>query len=952
MNNAHHFWYKLLIYTRFHIRESIIILAFLAIVPMSSCTKDTSIPEQVISDKFGYITIKLNTPEPHIPTTRANGTRAMNSQMESTIDHKKLNVLVFRYNDDGDGSITETFYSNASISESIIYDENNATITAKLAKSASQDDLYRIVVVANYDLSDIDIIENTTTKERVLEQLIFSVPEKWSADTDIYTPFPMWGENVPIVISDNMPSPTINLYRALSGIDVGLNFAVDNGKLTNQAYGIPNFKLKEVSVFRTYDKGYAAPLSTAIETPSVPPDALRHGDNSPLSYIIPDSEGVNSYTREIYIPVVDLPLNPTNDNIHCLIIGGYYQSSSVMSYYRLDFATDSEPEGRAYLPILRNHRYIFNITQVSGPGFASVASALESISTTGNVNYDLIAWDTTIHEMETQGKYYFGIDNRDLLAEAHSTNSDPKNRFTVKYQTNYPLSESNPLRSIWASTIDNPESSPAFDAQWQSDSKNIIITIKTDNLENSLLTDTLYVHAGPFVKKIVVQQKYFDVKYSINCSSVAVNGVYKHGVVLNSGHYITLSITADNRAMQGHPYIIETTDPFDHGIRFRAEGIFDFTGIPQGSPLHLNNIQLMGSGTVNAPDGESRFSLPVVSDSPIGSSCEATIRLVIPKMNVLVIASMDSEFNYALSDIGGGANKILTSPNNFGAEDNSIVGIEGFTFISHNSNNNSDFSVPTTDNAYRWLTGIGNNGKIADIVYLANYVVFNKRSSELLVDYLDKGGVVIAFNENNTSGVFASTLFASTSITTASYGPAGAIYPFPAHSHYGQDENLQDILSRFEGDPILNGPFGDVRDKQWGEDGNTTMHLNNLPPDPGLTIYSYRENISPEKAIITKGAVNAFRYESENRNIVWFGDGGFMASKNGMPHESKSLCPLNWNLETFFPEPKLVYGHINTIPVYNSVVFCNIMAWAVQKSESLREKRLTREGESRAKFTE
>ena len=927
-----------------------LLLGGLMVALMISCISEEVAYRPDPDVKSGYMKIHLNTPEPHTPT-KTHGTRAMDDQAERAIDPEMLNVLVFNYNNDGNGNITETFYYMATISGPVIYDENDsskATVVVKLMKSASPDDFYRIVVIANHDLSEIDMVGNATTKEEILEQLTYMVPYKWNTDGYEYSLFPMWGEGDPVVISDNMSSPTINLCRALARIDVGLNFVTDNGKLTEQASGIPDFKLTEVLVYRTYDKGYVAPVNDyAIETPSVPADALRRADSSPLNYsIIPDVGGVNSYIREIYVPEADLPSTPDNDNIHCLVIGGYYKNSSVVSYYRLDFATEAEPEQRAYLPILRNHRYVFNITRVNGPGFTSAISALESTPTVGNVDYDLVAWDAAIHEMETQGKYYFGIDNRNLLAEAQSTSSDPKNKFTVKYQTNYPLSAADPIRLAWANVVNDPLSSPVFEAQWQEGGKNILITVINNNKTNTLLSDTLYVYAGPFVKKVVVQQKYFDVNYSIDCSSITVKGAYKRGITLNpSKHYITLSITADNRGMQGRSYVIETTDPLNHGISFRAEGIFDFTGIPEGSPLRINNIRLSGSGTLQAPDGEDRFSLPIVSDSPFGSSCGATIKLVIPAMNILVIAKLDSEFDYAISSINGGTNKIFTSPNNFGAEDNSIINVEGFSFIPYHSENSTNFSSSTSNDAYKWVTGNGNNGKIADIVYLANYMSFNNQTSNLLVDYLEKGGVIVAFNENFSLDNFANKLFGKTNITSSAFGPGGAIYPLPAHSHYSSKENLQDILLRFEGDPILDGPFGDVRDKQWGEDINTTMHLNNLPlSDPDLTVYSYRVNIASNPILETKGAVNGFKYESANRNIVWFGDGGFMASKYGMPYVSQTSCPLNWNLETFFPEPKPSYGYpANKMPVYNSIVFCNIMAWGIQKSDSLRGKRKTNE---------
>ena len=911
---------------------------------MTSCIREEEsmpYPEPANSVQNGYIKIHLNTPDLQMPTSKSFGTRAMSAQAERAIDAKMLSVIVFSCVDNGGGHITETFDYVATVKGGVVYDEmdvNKAIVVAELMKSNTANDYYRIVVIANHVLSNVNPVRNVTTKKDLLKQLTYPVPEKWNAAF-----FPMWGESRPIVISDNMPSPTINLCRALAGIDVGLNFKSDNGKLTDQAYGISGFKLAEVLVYRTYDKGYVAPpIGDTSETPSVPSDALRHGDDSPLDYIIPNVGGVDVYAREIYVPEADLPLAPANDNIHCIVIGGYYQNSAVVSYYRLDFAKETTSGERIYLPLLRNHRYVFNIIQVHGPGFSSAMSALASMPTTGNVDYDLVVWDATIHEMGTQGKYYFGIDNRDLLAEAPSTNAEPNNKFTVKYQTNYPLSVSDPLRFAWASVINDPFSSQIFEAQWQPTGKNILITVLKDNLTHTLLTDTLYVFAGPFVKKIVVRQKYFEVNFTVDCSSIVVKGLFKRGITLNpSEHYITLSIIADNRGMQGRSFIIETTDPYNHGIRFRAEDSFDFTGIPDGEPLRIDNIRLAGSGTLQANARIRKFSLPLISSSPTALSCSATIQMVIPHMNIIVLADPAVTYGYSIANKSGGAGKIFNSPNNFGPNENSMLKVEGFSYIE----SSTDRIVTFQNELYKWLTGIGNDGKIADIVYVADYTAFtNSTTVNLLIDYMDKGGVVVIFNEENTVTNFINAAFGVNTITATDHGKGGSVYPFPANPNIGLNTNdVQEALRRYENDPIMNGSFGDVRDKQWGADINRSVTLSGLPQSPDLAIYSYQADLATNNPAVNINNVTGFKYESENRNMVWFGDAGFMTSYNGALSIYNNACPLSWNTVTLFPEPKYEYGHNIQMPVYNSVVFCNIMAWAIEKSDSLREKREERE---------
>ena len=205
---------------------------------------------------------------------------------------------------------------------------------------------------------------------------------------------------------------------------------------------------------------------------------------------------------------------------------------------------------------------------------------------------------------------------------------------------------------------------------------------------------------------------------------------------------------------------------------------------------------------------------------------------------------------------------------------------------------------------------------------------------------MDKGGVVVIFNEEESVQHLVNAVLNVNNISSFAQGRGGAVYPFPANPYYDVDGNgLQDVLQQFENDPILNGPFGDVRDKQWGEDVNRTMTLSDLPQNPNLTIYAYQVDISEKKPTANMELVNAFKYESENRNMIWFGDGGLMTSYEGRVATFNASCPLSWNTVTFHPEVRTGYGAEERMDVYNSIVFCNVMAWAIEKSESLRGKR-------------
>lgn len=920
---------------KYTVRLWTLLLAVIAIGGLASCTDSDLIetPNGSVAASYGYMKISFDMPEFDEPSH----SRSMNDAAEKMIDADLLSILVFRV-----AGNTETFYYEAPVSESIVYENNKAQLVVKLVKSKTASERFRVVVIANHDLLGVTLSEGVALSD-ILQQITYSYPDKWKADADNYTPFPMWGESEAIAVSDPMPVQEISLYRALARIDVGLNFLPgEGGKLDESTFGVGNFKLTEVNVYRTYNKGYVGPLADMASAPFVPSAAVRRSDSSPLVYKINSQTGIDSYTREIYVPEAGVPTDPGNDNMHHIVVGGFYEGSQAVSYYRLDFATETSSTNRSYLPILRNHRYVFNITQVRGPGFANAEAALHSHPTANKLDYDLIVWDETIHKMEVQGKYYFGLDERNITF-GHNAGEGVE----LRYQTNYPLSDNDPIVLSWESQPGGGAATPRFSAVWNSAEKKISVRTETINQTNTILSDVLIVKAGSFMMQVNVNQKYVNYKYTLNCETVKVFGTYKRGVALSpSEHYVTLSLTAEDRSIQGSTYDIRIEDSEGYGISFSAVGVFDFSSIPEGQALRIDNIVLRGSGTLNVPKEVEYFTQQIVSNSSSGSFCQATIWPVAEKLNVVVLAYSDYS-GFRISELNRGAGKVVNHPNNFGPNDNSIIKMAGFNYVS----SSVDYTLAAGTVAYRWVTGIGNNGKIADIVYIAYNAVFGSATAKLLTDYMDKGGVVVAYIEDPaTAGAMANALLNTTTVSAALINAAGSIYPLPAHPRWGYSPSaFEDILREYEGDPILNGPFGDTRDKQWGEDRSQVASLSNLPGNQNLTVYSYGGDIHLNATDLVNGAtakrVTMFKYESENRNMFWCGDGGFMASYEGNPNYPAVLTefPFRWDSNTLFPIERGIYGTAGAAytqyPVYNSILFTNTLAWAVERSEALRAKR-------------
>lgn len=912
-----------------------IFLVALGMTGIHSCvTDDVVIPPNGDGDSESFLRLLLDIPRHEMIDAGKGKTRAMSLEAEKVVLPDQLNILVFK---------EDKFLYMAPIEGNITFeneDKSKISVTVRLVKSKDNNEKFNIYVIANHDISGVTLDQNTTMTS-LRESISFSFTEKWNADEENYSPFPMWGESGEIIISSQTSLQAISLYRALARIDVGLNFTFENEKITESASGIENFRMKEVYVYRTYNKGSVIPLS-GLNTPNIPSDAVRHADDSPLVYTLPQTGG-NKLVREIYVPEADLSTAPTKDDMHCLVVGGYYKGSSNVTYYRLDFANETTMEDRVYHPIRRNHRYIFNITQVVGPGFSSPIDALNSTSTIENLNFDLIEWgQKEITEVDVKGKYYFGVTRHIKM------NATKGYTHQVYYDTNFPIVlKEDTITYEWKKGKDSP-----FRIIINRPSINMLmIATNADNDTNQILSDTLYITSGPFNIPILVEQKFVNFTYSINCSSIDLHGSYILGETINPNeHFIDLSLVfEDTILLHGKEIVLETEERGgNHGINFSCKEILDLKSNPLSTPQFTKSFRLTGNGTLNPTAGLEPFKLRIKSNSSANSYCEVTISPVDDVMNILVLGDINLLHGYSISRLQGGAGKVFNDPRNFGPNDNSIVKMGEINYITSAL---YDFGGSTGADSYKWVTGIGNNGKIADLVYISFPVVFGNRTAELLIDYLDKGGVIVAFLENSDGAQYlARHLFGFSNINGELIagidgGVAGSVYPFPANSTLVPDEAIREqILRQYEGDPILNGPFGDVRDKQWGEDASTTAALYNFPVnDPNVTIYSYRQNLSRIGALPSSDRVVAYKYESPNRNIVWFGDGGFMSSgTSGQNHVSTTICPFYWNETTMFPVFKPVYGATGTNlwQVYNSTAFCNIMAWGVKKSQSLKQKRI------------
>ncbi|PVH25157.1 hypothetical protein DC487_09515 [Sphingobacterium corticibacter] len=328
-------------------------------------------------------------------------------------------------------------------------------------------------------------------------------------------------------------------------------------------------------------------------------------------------------------------------------------------------------------------------------------------------------------------------------------------------------------------------------------------------------------------------------------------------------------------------------------------------------------------GVANKPNFTSNFTSPAFGQR---LSSILNLNYQVAPLRILHVSN-NTSFGYALQQ--GPSWDFLNSKVNFGDLPESVIKMgswavgQGSWSGGNQADNKSQnwllFSATTAfDNQLTNRLSATNTTNRPDIVILGyDMISIRPAVAQALNNYLNDKGVVImmlqdAANANTQS--FFNTMFGVSNIGTNSSGTAGAMYPIE-----GTNPN----------DEILNGPFGDVRGRHWGEDAGTTLGITNLPLSQ-ITVYSYGNAINRSSV-----ASRVTMFKHNTKHFFYIGDGGFVSYNGG---SSNTICPFNYDAVAKRPLPKS-YGNsgngyaAGSFGAYNSMLIANVMAWAVEKAE-------------------
>lgn len=289
--------------------------------------------------------------------------------------------------------------------------------------------------------NDSDLIKDPDTQfkkdgigiseEAIRKILILTQNTRWPTGGEVALPkaIPMWGEDqfTFTVSDDGVTSPTIahlKLLRMLARVDVGV--AYDGNNLASTAIGLIDFKIKEVKVHHTSNKGQLIPNPDSyikegegadkvinIISASIPEGEINK--ISPYGITFPD--GVDACERYIYIFEQDMLQSDPNFNIirPCILVKGTYidpvNKKPIDGWYRLDFRNFGTDVG--YEDVLRNKLYRFNITKVKGPGFSSESDALKSVAS--NITVQLTPMELQQNDVTIDGQSFLTVNKSELF---------------------------------------------------------------------------------------------------------------------------------------------------------------------------------------------------------------------------------------------------------------------------------------------------------------------------------------------------------------------------------------------------------------------------------------------------------------------------------------------------------------------------------------------------------
>jgi hypothetical protein len=299
-----------------------------------------------------------------------------------------------------------TINSSGHVSQSLegTLSEDKSSFSAHVHKSKDSDDAekYRFVVVANANNN----IKDKSFKGKTYNELRDALHFK---STDTYSG--LWGESDMIEVKKGI-TPAIDLLRSYGAVTIGIGSRLGNTNIWDgnkilsdgnaETEKIP-FRIVKVYAMRAQNKYSIIPnegvynsLTKKVENPSPAGTVIKEQMHEMT---------VQQQTNNgMYIQLSEAQLKGAEPHDQfALVIGGYYNSSTKITYYRIDLKRDNNDQ----LDLLRNHIYHISIKDVKHAGKETAEEAYlhKSVDSSIDITWDLsdIEVDFELSSMEISG---------------------------------------------------------------------------------------------------------------------------------------------------------------------------------------------------------------------------------------------------------------------------------------------------------------------------------------------------------------------------------------------------------------------------------------------------------------------------------------------------------------------------------------------------------------------
>ncbi|MCD8101501.1 MAG: FimB/Mfa2 family fimbrial subunit [Alistipes sp.] len=469
-------------------------ILFAAALAMAGCIKEEALPGAGTGGTdHTLVQFSIRVPGSTVPATRS-----ISDDTEKKVE--SVEILAF----DGDD-----FLYHKPVNGSEIGNDGIFTVTLPL----SDTEVRFMVLVNATDIlqSAYGIGEITTTDDydAIRKNLVLNSSAAWKADGDDpgdYDPLPMWGEQS-FKVTVGMSGQSVTLVRMHARINVFSK--------------VKEFELKEVWLYNPMEEGYLVPDpgwldagKTVVDNPSIGP--LWQRSNGRNKYpVVKISDEEQKCANEIYTFEAFSGDGTDTDNTF-LVIGGYYNGSTDLTYFRLDIANPkkTDPTLFEYIPLLRNHTYDFTINKVEGPGHPEIDDAIAA-GPVNDANYELtVENEFALRDYVWDDKYFLGIEKKSIRVVSF-----------IEYTINFKLNTDFP--DGWTAEIDDAckswlkfENNEHIISRPNSE-KVLPIVISTPEVGK---TGKIYVTAGRLSLTVEVNTEHEFVSEVFATSNVVQNG--------------------------------------------------------------------------------------------------------------------------------------------------------------------------------------------------------------------------------------------------------------------------------------------------------------------------------------------------------------------------------------------------------------------------------------------